>query len=208
MAPAVRSAKKLIPCGPPTQHRSSSRPEARSATSSITIRFWALGLLLATAGCAAPLRLPPWSDDSSRSYCGAITQIFAIWADAGVYADGSPVGQGLAGRIYLFGAEGIHPVFATGTLAVYVYDESSPSGRPVQPSFQREFTPEELVRHEARDIIGPSYLVWIPITDRPLAGRKLSILVRFSHPSGQETLSGMASVDIPAAQSAVIAASF
>ena len=210
MVPAVRSAKGMTSFGQRNHRRISFR--SREGTKARPMVGYGnvtlLGLLLVTAGCAAPLCLPSWPASGDRQSAHAITQISMIWSDAALYVNGTAVAEGLAGRIYLFGADRVRPVFATGKLSVYVYDESPPFGRRVKPEFQWEFTAEELAQHETRDIIGPSYLVWVPVTDKPLAGRKLSMLVRLTEPSGRETLSGMASVEVPPPRDAVLAAAF
>ena len=119
-------------------------------------------LVAAAAGCVS---VAPFLQSSASVLTPPACKVVATWYPQVVTTpdpthDGEPV-HGLAGRVYLFGADLSHTVCGDGALIVDLYDDTSEPKRRT-PLEEWRFDKDTLRRLQRADAVGPGYTVFLP----------------------------------------------
>ncbi|MFO0944699.1 MAG: hypothetical protein U1D30_01940 [Planctomycetota bacterium] len=112
--------------------------------------------------------------------------------------------QGMLCRVYFFHGEDPVPVRAKGDLVFTAYDQSK-GGKNREPDGKYEIKAEELASHLRKDIVGDSYLFWLPY--EPTAKTQMSLQGRFNPPGREEFSSGVIAMEMVPSNVANIAQS-
>src|SRR6516162_4326766 len=120
---------------------------------------------------------------------GPVNQVQAAWQNeilvtADVVHQGAPL-PGLAGRLYLFGADLGNPVKGNGKVIIDLFDvgQRGPNGQPKM--LQRWiFDKDTLNRLLRRDIIGWGYTLFLPWPDYPAALKRVQLKVCYQPEKG------------------------
>lgn len=156
----------------------------------LTLPIVLMILGLSCCGCQfAPKKMPtvwPWEKDEPSELPD---RILAVWTDTVLHQKGLPGVRGFGGRIYFYKKDGTDPTEVDGGLAVYVFDAEDLSPASQQPLKKFVFTPEQFASHMSKTSIGPSYSVWLPLSEVGGPQMRLSLIARFEGRNGGSTIS-------------------
>jgi len=156
----------------------------------IAILFAIMILGISCNGCQfAPKKMPtvwPWDKDGPKDLPD---RILAVWSDTVLHQKGLPGVRGFGGRIYFYKKDSTDPMEVDGGLAIYVFDAEDLSPASQQPLKKFVFTPDQFASHMSKTSIGPSYSVWIPMSEVGGPQMRLSLIARFEGRDGGSTIS-------------------
>lgn len=156
----------------------------------LAILFVLMILGLSCSGCNfAPKKMPtawPWDKDEPKDLPD---RILAVWSDTVLHQKGLPGVRGFGGRIYFYKKDSTDPMEVDGGLAIYVFDAEDLSPASQQPLKKFVFTPDQFASHMSKTSIGPSYSVWIPMSEVGGPQMRLSLIARFEGRDGGSTIS-------------------
>jgi hypothetical protein len=156
----------------------------------LAILFVLMILGLSSSGCQfAPKKMPtvwPWDKDEPKDLPD---RILAVWSDTVLHQKGLPGVRGFGGRIYFYKKDSTDPIEVDGGLAIYVFDAEDLSPASQQPLRKFVFTPDQFASHMSKTSIGPSYSVWIPMSEVGGPQMRLSLIARFEGRDGGSTIS-------------------
>lgn len=164
-------------------------------TADIPLRTLAIPLVLIVAGISccgcqfAPKKMPdvwPWDKEESVELPD---RILAVWSDTVLHQKGLPGVRGFGGRIYFYRKDGTDPIEVDGGMAIYVFDAEDLSPASQQPLKKFVFTPDQFASHMSKTSIGPSYSVWLPMSEVGGPQMRLSLIARFEGRDGGSTIS-------------------
>lgn len=145
---------------------------------------------ISCCGCQfAPKKMPsvwPWDKEEPKELPD---RILAVWSDTVLHQKGLPGVRGFGGRIYFYKKDSTDPIEVDGGLAVYVFDADDLSPASQQPLRKFVFTPDQFESHMSKTSIGPSYSVWIPMSEVGGPQMRLSLIARFEGRDGGSTIS-------------------
>jgi hypothetical protein len=145
---------------------------------------------ISCCGCQfAPKKMPsvwPWDKEEPKELPD---RILAVWSDTVLHQKGLPGVRGFGGRIYFYKKDSTDPIEIDGGLAVYVFDADDLSPASQQPLRKFVFTPDQFESHMSKTSIGPSYSVWIPMSEVGGPQMRLSLIARFEGRDGGSTIS-------------------
>ena len=153
------------------------------------IRFLAVALAALVLHAAAPLdpALGGWFKRAKP------TRMVLLLAPAPVKDNGHGPHQGILCRVYFFAGAEPTPMKVKGDLAFSAYDRSKPlEKRP--PDGLYEIPADRLPSHLRKDIVGDSYLFWLPFQSPDATGA--IVQGRFETAKGHEVVSSIVSVDL------------
>lgn len=149
-------------------------------------------VMLGTSCCGcqfAPKKMPsvwPWDKEEPKELPD---RILAVWSDTVLHQKGLPGVRGFGGRIYFYKKDSTDPIEVDGGLAVYVFDADDLSPASQQPLRKFVFTSDQFESHMSKTSIGPSYSVWIPMSEVGGPQMRLSLIARFEGRDGGSTIS-------------------
>jgi len=116
-----------------------------------------------------------------------VCQVVATWcADLAETSDptnhGKPV-RGIAGRVYLFGAEVSNPLVGNGAVIVDLFDVTS-GPKSDLPLEEWRFDPDTLKRLQHRDTIGAGYSMFLPWGTYKPEIKRVQLRVRYEPVKG------------------------
>jgi hypothetical protein len=135
-----------------------------------------------------------------------VSRVVALWSEAVLRQDQTPIAQGFAGKVYLFGTDSESPVTASGKFLVYAYDDTDPNkdrsrDANIKPDFTWEIPELDLRPLLKRDAVGWSYSLWLPCVQPAPVERRFTLIVCFAPDVGLKVLSESTLVTLPAIRS-------
>lgn len=119
------------------------------------------------------------------------TRVLLMLTPSSAESHGRHLMQGIMCRAYFFVGENPHPVLVDGDVTLAAYDrsqmEEGPKGLYVIPA-------DRLKSHLRSDIIGDSYVFWLPyVVSDPM---QVVVQAKYRAPEGDELISGMTSLEM------------
>jgi hypothetical protein len=154
-------------------------------------------ILLGVFGCTTPGVFPGGKADGPL--VAPVTQVSATWGnEVAVTSDVVNHGAllpGLAGRLYLFGADPGHPVKGDGKLTVELFDlgQRGPGGAPIQRWVFDKITLNRLLR---KDLIGWGYTIFCPWPDYRPELRHFEVRVCFEPENGTPVFAPLSKINL------------
>lgn len=153
---------------PLTQEITASIPLRQASEAGYRVRraLWC-GTVLAVLGLAGCVHAPAFLVPGNAPPTGAVCQIVSTWNPKVVFTPdpvrGGVESPGLAGRLYLFGAQIDYPLVGDGSLSVDLYDETPRDGKNGPVLLEKwEIDKDTLKRLLRRDTIGWGYTLFLP----------------------------------------------
>jgi hypothetical protein len=152
--------------------------------------YLTVAILIVVAGCA-PLKVPKpnlWPFNS-EDQPGTPVRVVAVWSDTVLYQPNQTPMRGFGGRLLFYAEEKPEPIKVSGTLTVYVFDETNRDPNNVRPDRKYVFTKEQLPSHYSKSKLGHSYSVWIPWDEVGGEQKEIGMIVRFTPEKGSVVVS-------------------
>lgn len=127
---------------------------------------------------------------------GTAMQMVPVWSDTVLHQSGEPATRGVGGRVLFYGSERHRSIRTTGSLVVYVWDDSFGTTER-SPDRKYVFPAKDLDQHYSSSRLGHSYSFWLPwdAAGGPIA--HLTVVTRFVGVEGTELTSSPAHVVLP-----------
>lgn len=146
--------------------------------------------LLSLAGCTwnqSFLHLPSFGKAPTP------TRMVMTCSEIPLESDGKPVHQGMLCRVYFFAGDGAYPVPANGALSFKMIDPVK-GGPGRTPDGIYTVSAEEMPLHLRRDIVGDSYVFWLPY--EPEMKTKVSLEASFTPHHQTQPVLGLVAVEL------------
>lgn len=159
-------------------------------------RALVVGLTMAAgalAGCAHHVdasRVLFWKHKEYRQP----TKMVVVLSAARLEEDGKPRHQGMYARVYFFDGDDPIPVTANGKLTFIAYDQSKGTNKDRSPDGVYEIERERLPNHLRRDIVGDSYVMWLPY--EPAQKTQVVVVGTFDGGDGKKVESSLVSIEL------------
>lgn len=148
---------------------------------------------------APPMHNVHASSTPSPKSDATVSQVVVLWSEAVLRDGNTPMAQGFAGKVYLFGADSGEPMAVPGRMTFYAYDETDQMHNTrVKPDHTWEFDSSQLQKLLRKDLVGWTYLVWLPYSSPASSERRVTLIARFTPERGKGLLSDSTLVTLPA----------
>lgn len=142
--------------------------------------------------------------------CGEVAQVMTLWA-GGIVVQPDPLrggipSPGVAGRIYLFGAELGTPLRADGSLIVHLYDDSTPESGPKVPREVWTVDAANLQRVQKKDGLGWGYNLWLPWSTYEPSIQRVHLVVCYKPVKGSDAWSSSTTLQVGGSDSSLATA--
>lgn len=120
------------------------------------------------------------------------TRMVLMLTPSSVESAGRTVHPGMMCRAYFFSGKTAKPVQVDGKVVFTAYDRGKPDGSP--PDGIYEIAPEELSKHLRQDIVGDSYVFWLPF--EPAQATQVLVQGQLVYKDGTEITSSAVAVEM------------
>jgi hypothetical protein len=152
-------------------------------------------LAFAFSGCASLATIPEnWFDDNAEFVTPS--KIIPVWSDTVLHQAARPGQRGCGGRVMFYSGDGKRSVRVDGSLAVYVWDDST-EREDRKPVRKYVFRADDLQDHYSTSTIGDSYSFWLPWDETGGEQKELTLIARFIGRNGAEITSTPSLVILP-----------